>query len=109
MLGNDVHQAGSRVDENTFRFDFIYHGKITDDVIINLEDNVNSKIKQEVDTKVTYMSLDEARKLGAMALFEDKYGDIVRVVQILDSIELCGGTHIKNTKDIKNMYIKYRI
>lgn len=105
MLGNDVHQAGSRVDENTFRFDFIYHGKITDDVIINLEDNVNSKLKQEVDTKVTYMSLDEARKLGAMALFEDKYGDVVRVVQILDSIELCGGTHIKNTKDIKKICI----
>ena len=100
VLGDNVHQAGSRVDENTFRFDFIYHGRLSDELIEKIEDKVNEKINQNIDTKIEYLPLEEAKKKGAMALFENKYGNIVRVVTIGDSVELCGGTHVKNTKDI---------
>ena len=100
VLGDNVHQAGSRVDENTFRFDFIYHGRLSDELIEKIEDKVNEKINQNIDTQIEYLPLEEAKKKGAMALFENKYGNIVRVVTIGDSVELCGGTHVKNTKDI---------
>lgn len=105
LLGDAVHQAGSKVDENTFRFDFTYHGKLSDELVLKLENNVNQKISKSVSTKIEYTSLEEAKQKGAMALFEDKYDDIVRVVTIGDSVELCGGTHIKNTKDIKRIAI----
>lgn len=100
VLGDNVHQAGSRVDENTFRFDFIYHGRLSDELIEKIEDKVNEKINQNIDAQIEYLPLEEAKKKGAMALFENKYGNIVRVVTIGDSVELCGGTHVKNTKDI---------
>lgn len=105
MLGNNVHQAGSRVDEHTFRFDFTYRGRLSDKLIIELEKKVNEKVNTPSKTKIEYMTLEEAKQKGAMALFEDKYEDIVRVVSISDSIELCGGTHIKDTKDIEKIVI----
>ena len=105
VLGDNVHQAGSRVDENTFRFDFIYHGRLSDELIEKIEDKENEKINQNIDTKIEYLPLEEAKKKGAMALFENKYGNIVRVVTIGDSVELCGGTHVKNTKDIGRVAI----
>lgn len=105
VLGDNVHQAGSRVDENTFRFDFIYHGRLSDELIEKIEDKVNEKINQNIDTQIEYLPLEEAKKKGAMALFENKYGNIVRVVTIGDSVELCGGTHVKNTKDIGRVAI----
>lgn len=105
LLGNEIHQAGSRVDDNNFRFDFTYRGKLSDKLIIDIENKVNEKIKDNKNTKIQYMSLEEAKEKGAMALFEDKYDDIVRVVEIGDSIELCGGTHIKNTKEINKIAI----
>ena len=105
ILGSNVHQAGSRVDENTFRFDFVYHGRLSDEIIKKVEETANEKVNQNVDTIIEYMSLDEAKKKGAMALFSDKYGDTVRVVTIGDSIELCGGTHVKNSKDIGRIAI----
>lgn len=105
MLGDNVHQAGSRVDEHTFRFDFTYRGRLSDELIVELEKKVNAKVNTPSPTKIEYMSLEEAKQKGAMALFEDKYDDIVRVVSIADSIELCGGTHIKDTKDIKKIVI----
>lgn len=105
LLGDAVHQAGSKVDENTFRFDFTYRGKLSDELVLKLENNVNQKISKSVPTKIEYTSLEEAKQKGAMALFEDKYDDIVRVVTIGDSVELCGGTHIKNTKDITRIAI----
>lgn len=100
LLGNNVHQAGSKVDEKILRFDFNYQGKLSDELIVKLEDMVNEKIKAGYVTKVEYLPIKEAIKKGAMALFSDKYGDIVRVVTMGDSIELCAGTHIDNTKNI---------
>ena len=100
LLGNNVHQAGSKVDEHTLRFDFNYQGKLSDELITKIEDMVNEKIKAGYETKIEYLPIKEAIKKGAMALFSDKYGDIVRVVTIGDSIELCAGTHIDNSKNI---------
>ena len=105
FLGNNVHQAGSRVDENGFRFDFTYHGRLSDNLITQIEEKVNERVNQAIDTKIEYVSLEEAKERGAMALFEDKYGDVVRMVTIGDSIELCAGTHVKNTKDIEKIAI----
>ena len=105
LLGESVHQAGSKVDERVLRFDFSYHGKLSDELILKLEELVNVKIIKEYETKIEYMSLDDAKKKGAMALFSDKYGDIVRVVTMGDSIELCAGTHVINTKDINKFAI----
>jgi len=105
LLGNSVHQAGSKVDEKTLRFDFTYQGKLSDELIIKLETLVNDKINAGYDSVIEYMSLDEAKKKGAMALFSDKYGDTVRVVTMGDSIELCAGTHVSNTKDIERFAI----
>lgn len=105
LLGDTVHQAGSKVDEHTFRFDFTYRGKLSDKIIIELEHQVNNEIAKCIDTEIEYMAKEEAKKVGAMALFEDKYDDIVRVVKIGDSIELCGGTHVKNTQEIGSLAI----
>ncbi len=105
LLGNSVHQAGSRVDNHTFRFDFTYRGKLSDKMIVEIEQLANEKVKSSSPSKIEYMSLEEAKQKGAMALFEDKYDDIVRVVMMGDSIELCGGTHVKNTKDIEKIAI----
>lgn len=100
LLGNSVHQAGSKVDEKELRFDFNYQGKLSDELILKLENMVNEKIKAAYPTKIEYMSLQDAKKKGAMALFSDKYSEIVRVVEIGPSLELCAGTHVSNSKDI---------
>ena len=100
VLGNTVHQAGSRVDENNFRFDFSYRGRLSDEIIVEIEKKTQERINKNVATKTEIMSIDDAKKKGAMALFEDKYDKTVRVVTIGDSVELCGGTHVKNTKEI---------
>lgn len=105
LLGNSVHQAGSKVDEKLLRFDFTYQGKLSDELIIRLENLVNDKISAGYETNIQYKSLDDAKKMGAMALFSDKYGDTVRVVTMGDSIELCAGTHVSNTKDINRFAI----
>ena len=105
LLGNKVHQAGSRVDDKSFRFDFTYHGRLNDNIISKLEEDVNKRVLAAYDTKVEYLSLDEAKKRGAMALFSEKYGDVVRMVTMGDSVELCAGTHVKNTKDIGKIAI----
>ena len=96
-----MHQAGSRVDDETLRFDFTYHGKLSDEMIVKVENMVNDKINTNSDVVTTITDLETAKKMGAMALFEDKY----KVLQIADSIELCGGTHVRNTKDIKKFAI----
>ena len=105
LLGDNVHQAGSRVDNDSFRFDFTYHGRLNDDILMKLEEKVNEKVDAAYDTKIEYLSLEEAKKRGAMALFVEKYGDVVRVVTMGDSIELCGGTHVNNTKEIGKVAI----
>lgn len=105
VISNNITQAGSRVDENTLRFDFTYSGKILDDELIKVEEFVNEMIQKGYENKTTVMSLDDAKKTGAMALFTEKYGNTVRVVEFGDSKELCGGTHVKNTRDIEKFAI----
>ncbi|MDE5586938.1 MAG: alanine--tRNA ligase, partial [Bacilli bacterium] len=105
VISDTIHQAGSKVDENSLRFDFTYTGKILDDKVIETEEFLNDYIKQNIDSKTEIMSLDDAKKTGAMALFGEKYKDQVRVVTIGDSKELCGGTHIKNTSEIEKIAI----
>ena len=97
VLGSHVKQAGSFVDDERLRFDFNHYQGLTENELEKVELLVNIKIAQGVDVKVEYLSMDEAKKRGAEALFEDKYGDVVRVVTVEDfSSELCGGTHIDN-------------
>lgn len=106
VLSNEVSQAGSYVDHETLRFDFKYSDKITDDKVIEVENKVNEKINACYPAEIKQMSIDDAKKLGAMALFNEKYGDKVRVVKFGDSIELCGGTHVTNTGNIRRFAIK---
>lgn len=105
VLGTKVHQAGSKVTDEYLRFDFTYASKISEDTIIKVEEKVNEIINEAITPVTEEMPLEDAKKLGAMALFNEKYKDMVRVVTIGNSIELCGGTHTKNTKDIKKFAI----
>lgn len=106
VLGGEVTQAGSFVDNETLRFDFKFTNKITDEDVIRVENKVNEMIKENIPAIITEMSIEDAKKLGAMALFEEKYGDVVRVVKFGSSVELCGGTHVTNTGNIRSFAIK---
>ncbi len=101
VLGTHVQQAGSLVNGQRLRFDFNHYEAMTSEEIEKVENLVNEKIAESLCVTVRNMSMDEAKKEGAMALFGDKYGDVVRVVKVDDfSIELCGGTHIDNIAKI---------
>ncbi len=106
VISDTIKQAGSKVDENMLRFDFTYTGKLMDDDLIKVENLVNQMIAEGIDREVSEMAIDEAKKMGAMALFSEKYGDIVRVVRFGNSIELCGGCHTKNTENIYKFAIQ---
>lgn len=105
IISDTIHQAGSKVDGDSLRFDFTYTGKLLDDKITEVENFINDYVSQNIDSNTEIMSLEEARKTGAMALFDEKYTDKVRVVTIGESKELCGGTHIKNTNEIRRIAI----
>jgi alanyl-tRNA synthetase len=98
VLGNHVEQAGSNVNAERLRFDFTHFQPMTEDELKQVEILVNKAIFDNLSITITETSIDEARKLGAMALFGEKYGEVVRVVNMGNySIELCGGTHLANT------------
>ncbi len=100
VLGSHVAQKGSLVDADKTRFDFSHNAPMTADEIRQVEDIVNREILANVPTQAQVMSYDDAVKHGAMALFGEKYGDEVRVLDIGSSRELCGGTHVSRTGDI---------
>ncbi len=106
VLGSHVAQAGSAVEKDRLRFDFSHSKAMSEDEISKVEDEVNSIIFSEIEAKTKIMNIDDAKKSGAMALFGEKYGDEVRVISFGDaSVELCGGTHVKNSANIGSFFI----
>lgn len=101
VLGTHVEQAGSYVDAERLRFDFTHFSAMTTDEIKEVERIVNEKIFENIDIKISEENIEDARKMGAMALFGEKYGNVVRVVNMGGySVELCGGAHLKNTAQV---------
>lgn len=110
VLGKDVHQAGSNVEPIKTRYDFTFDRALAKDELKQVEDTINCWIKKGITRKTEVMSIDEAKKTGAMALFGEKYGDFVRVVSFFDndncySKELCAGVHINNTLELRQAKI----
>ena len=101
VLGDHVHQAGAFYDDTICRFDFSHFSAVTPEELKRVEELVNRVVLASIDVSVSEMPIDEAKKLGAMALFGEKYGDVVRVCSVPgESVELCGGTHLKNTAQV---------
>lgn len=101
VLGNHINQAGSYLNDEYARFDFTHYEKVNHQQLRDIEDLVNSYIMQDNNVKTEVLPIDEAMNSGAIAIFDEKYGDVVRVVSMGDaSKEFCGGTHVSNTQEI---------
>ncbi len=105
VLGEHVQQKGSLVDPEKTRFDFSHDSPISDEQIVRIESWVNEQVLNNTPTQARVLPIDEARKTGAMMLFGEKYGDTVRVLDIGESRELCGGTHVARTGDIGSLRV----
>lgn len=105
ILGNSISQKGSNVDAEYFTFDFNFNRAMTTEEIIKVEESVNKWIKENSPVTTNLMDLDKARETGAEALFGEKYDSEVRVIAMGPSVELCGGTHVKNTSEIEQFKI----
>lgn len=106
VLGDTVSQAGSLNDASRLRFDFTYPKAMTTEQIDEVEDLVNSMIARGLEGNIEELPIEEAKEKGAIAMFGEKYGDVVRVVSFGDvSVEFCGGTHVRNALDIGSFYI----
>ena len=101
VLGDHVHQAGSLVEPDRLRFDFTHYSAVTPEELARIDSLVQSAVLEGYSVDIREMSIDDAKAMGAMALFSEKYGDVVRVVNMGGySIELCGGTHLNNTAKV---------
>ncbi len=106
ILGEHIAQAGSLVESNRLRFDFSHPKALSSDEIEKIENFVNNVVSKNIKSKIEEMPIAKAKERGAMALFGEKYGDIVRVVEFGDvSLELCGGTHLNSTSEIGSFFI----
>ena len=106
VLGDHVAQKGSNITVDRLRFDFSHPDKMSDEQVKKVEDIVNEQIKRGLDVVCEEMTVDEAKKKGAIGLFESKYGEKVKVYTVGDfSMEICGGPHVKNTADLKSFKI----
>lgn len=107
ILGTHVTQKASLVSDEYLRFDFSHNAALSEEEIIRIESKVNEAIESSIPVATQVLSIEDAKKTGAVAFFEEKYGDIVRVIQMGKySVEFCGGTHVSNTGKIKYFYIQ---
>ena len=106
MFGNDVHQCGSNITPERLRFDFNVDRKLTPEELAAIENEVNNNIKKAIDVEFYELPIEKAKEMGATGIFDDKYGEVVKVYKIGDvSIEMCGGPHAKNTSELNKFKI----
>jgi alanyl-tRNA synthetase len=105
VIGDHAHQQGSQVCAEYCRFDFNNYNSLTDEEIIKIEDLVNKYISEAHQVVTHVLAIEEAKKLGAMSLFSEKYGKVVRVVDMGVSKEFCAGTHVDNTSEVEKFAI----
>ncbi|HOI47611.1 MAG TPA: alanine--tRNA ligase [Bacilli bacterium] len=106
VLGSHVVQQGSSVSDTGLRFDFNNYQNLTEDEILTIETLVNQAIRSAYNVNITHTTVTKAKEMGAQAVFGEKYGDVVRVIDMTYSMELCGGTHVSNTSEIEQFAIK---